>query len=518
MRKSLRLIPFFLFFFILQLTLASGNAQDRRERPPEYKELMNAVRIDDLNARIKELERIKAAYPQSSYLPAIESALSTARIGLAQDVDSIVELQEPSLQAARGAGRIYSYYRASMEILRHKNLALFEKKKVTAAVNRYVAEGLKLSSDPEFIKTVPPDQRDYVQSNAPTLYLAQALAFLNEGEAGKALSSVEDYIKNGGLVEKTYHYVRASVMGALGKNQEALDSFLDAAAENFEDAEEKAREYWIKVHGSEKGFEAKLEAEQRKLPFRPEPFKPAQGWKGKTVLAELFTGSECPPCVAADLAFDGLIESYARDYLAVLEYHLPIPGPDPMMNAATQKRARFYGVNSTPTVIFDGGEKIVGGGSRQMAEEKYQKYATEVNSRVFAQPEVRLKASARLSGDEVKILFSADKDLPGVDYQFALVQTEEKYRGGNGIVFHKMVVRDFLTLDRGEAREKKVRFRISQAEKDAEERLAEHEKENNVSFKEKHNSIDRRRLLVVFFLQDGLTKKVLNSVVAEVGK
>ena len=73
----------------------------------------------------------------------------------------------------------------------------------------------------------------------------------------------------------------------------------------------------------------------RTLPFEPEAFKAPAGWKGKTVLAELFTGSECPPCVGADIAFDALIESIPAKYLAVLVYHLPIPRPDPMINPAT---------------------------------------------------------------------------------------------------------------------------------------------------------------------------------------
>ena len=36
------------------------------EPPPEYKEVMAAMRIEDLAAQIKELERIKAAYPNSA--------------------------------------------------------------------------------------------------------------------------------------------------------------------------------------------------------------------------------------------------------------------------------------------------------------------------------------------------------------------------------------------------------------------------------------------------------------------
>jgi hypothetical protein len=485
------------------------------QQPPEYKELMSAMRIEDLTARLKELERIKAAYPQSRYGAAIDNAIVVARIGLAPDVETIVKLQQPVVQSAQGTGRIFAYYSASMQILRHRKIAQFDKNKVTKTVEGYVADGLKLASDPEFIKTIPPDQRDYAKSNAPTLHLALALAYLNEGSADKSQKGLQDYVKSGGVQEKTYQYVLGSTMGALGKNKEALDSFLRAAAESFEDAAEKAREYWVKVNGSSEGFEAELEARQRQLPFPVERFEPTKEWKGKTVLAELFTGSECPPCVASDLGFDGLIESFKSEHLAVLEYHLPIPRPDPIMNMATRRRGRYYGVNSAPSVFFDGESFAGGGGARQMAEEKYKLYAAEVKSRVYAEPELRLKVSAKLAGDDIRVRFSADKDLAGVDYQFALVQEEEIYRGGNGIVYHKMVVRDFLTLNRAAAKDKNARFNIVQAEKDAEARLAEVEKERGFTFEERHSRLDRTRLLVVFFLQDGLTKKVYNAAVAK---
>jgi tetratricopeptide (TPR) repeat protein len=486
------------------------------QQPPEYKELMSALRIEDLAARLKELERIKAAYPQSRYAAAIDNAILASRIGLAPDVDAVVKLQQPAIQSAQGTGRIFAYYSAAMQIVRHKNIAQFDKNKVTKTVEVYVAEGLKLASDPEFIDTIPPDQRDYARSNAPTLHLALALAYLNEGRAEKSQKSLQDYVKSGGVQEKTYHYVLGTTMGALGKNKEALDSFLRAAAEGFEDSAKKAKEYWSKVNGSSEGFEAGLEARQRQLPFQIERFEPAKEWKGKTVLAELFTGSECPPCVAADLGFDGLIESFGPEHLAALEYHLPIPRPDPIMNMATRRRGRFYGVNSTPAVFFDGESFAGGGGARQMAEEKYQQYAQAVKARVYNQAELRLKVSARLTGDDVRVRFSADKDLAGVECQFALVQEEEVYRGGNGIVYHKMVVRDFLTLDRAAAKDKTARFNIVQAEKDAEARLAEIEKERGFTFEEKHTRIDRARLLVVFFLQDSLTKKVYNAAVTKV--
>jgi len=517
MKKAPRQVWLLVFFLSLAVAGPCGGAQTRPgQQTPEYKELMSAMRIEDLNARVKELERIKAAYPQSRYAAAIDNAVAVARIGLAADVDTIVKLQQTVLQSAQGTGRIFAYYSASMQILRHKNIAQFDKTQVTKTVEGYVEGGLKLASDPEFIKTIPPDQRDYAKSNTPTFYLALALAYLNEGSAEKSQKCLQDYVQSGGVQEKTYHYISGSTLGAMGKNKEALDSFLLAAAEDFEDAADKARECWIKANGSSEGFEAALEARQRQLPFPLEHFKPPKDWKGKTVLAELFTGSECPPCVATDLGFDGLIESFGPEHLAILEYHLPIPRPDPIINMATRRRGRFYGVNSTPAVFFDGESLAGGGGARQMAEEKYQQYATEVKTRLNTQAELRLKVSAKLAGDDIRIKFSADKDLAGVDYQFALVQEEEKYRGSNGIVFHKMVIRDFLTLNRTAAKDRSARFNIAQAEKDAEARLAELEKERGFTFEERHSRIDRTRLRVVFFLQDGLTKKVYNAAVARV--
>src|SRR5262249_28129777 len=56
-------------------------------------------------------------------------------------------------------------------------------------------------------------------------------------------------------------------------------------------------------------LEAKDLAEYEKttLGFTPEPFKGRKGKSDRTALLELFTGAECPPCAAADLACDALV-------------------------------------------------------------------------------------------------------------------------------------------------------------------------------------------------------------------
>ena len=70
--------------------------------------------------------------------------------------------------------------------------------------------------------------------------------------------------------------------------------------------------------------------------------------------------------LAADAAFDYLIDRYRTSSLAILEYHQHIPAPDPMANASTDARAEYYGVQSTPTAIFGGTTGITSGGSRMV--------------------------------------------------------------------------------------------------------------------------------------------------------
>ena len=47
------------------------------------------------------------------------------------------------------------------------------------------------------------------------------------------------------------------------------------------------------------------------LNFKTEKFAGRKGKSTRAVLVELFTGAQCPPCVASDMAFDGLEKTYA---------------------------------------------------------------------------------------------------------------------------------------------------------------------------------------------------------------
>ena len=504
-------------FFVLGFASPSGR-QQRRDRAPELAEYQNALKIQDLAARVRELERIKAAYPSTQYGALIESAILYARIQMATTVDEVIKLHEPVIRGADGMNRVFVFYSFSWDILRHPNAARFDKAKATRAVLDYVDRGLKLALDPEFQKTLPADQIPFLEMNRPTFHLAEAAAYINEGNAPKAAAALEKFRKSGHAFDQVYYYILGDLDTARGWEKEALESYLSAAAENYGDALAKARTLYQKLNGSLDGFEAKVEDRQRQLPFALEVYKPDKRWEGKTVLAELFTGSECPPCVGADLGFDGLIEAFDSRFLAVLEYHLPIPRPDPMMNQATKRRAREYGVTSTPSTFFDGEATAGGGGNRSMAGEKFREFGGEVRARLAEKPAVKLEAKAARAGDLVRVEFKADKTPSGADFHIALVQEEERFRGSNGLVFHKMVVREFVTLSEAAVKGGTYTLDIAAAEAAAADSLAEFEREMSFRFPVKKDRIDRSALRVVIFVQDRTTKKVLNAAVAIVPK
>jgi hypothetical protein len=203
--------------------------------------------------------------------------------------------------------------------------------------------------------------------------------------------------------------------------------------------------------------------------------------------------------------------------VAVLEYHLPIPRPDPMMNPSTQMRQEFYGVNSTPTVVIDGDKKLVGGGGRGSSEAKFKQYKSEIEARVNAAPGLALKARAARSGDAIRVECEFENPGPAIEVSVALVQDEEKYKGSNGLAFHKMVVREIAVFPQGV---RGATFDLAKSEQSADLYLTEFENTNTrfqgFKFPERHAKIARQGLRVVVFAQEKNTKKVLNAVVADV--
>lgn len=508
-----------LLFALGWLVAGQALAQGRQAPPPEYKELVATYDIQDPGVRLKEFERIKAAYPNSQYREAIEGSILEAKVELAETLETVLSLQKDFMVKGRGPARLQNPVVMAVQLLGHPRLAAFDKSEVLNVTLRYKDEALKAAADPVTYEGIPQDQRDFFKTQfLNAMELLAAKAYLNAADTVKAMSALDSYRKAGGATGGNYYYVLAGVFEKTDKVDEAYDAYLTAAVENYEDAADRAKALFVKIHGQAEGFAAALEAKFKALPFHPESFKVPADWKGKAVLAELFTGSECPPCVGADIGFDGLVETVPAKYLVVLVYHLPIPRPDPMMNPATKTRQDVYGVNTTPTVVIDGTNKMVGGGGRGMAEGKFTQYRAAIEALLSAAPAVSLKVRASLAGDTVKAAYEFDKAVPGADYHLVLVQDEQEHKGSNGVVYHKMVVRDLVTVD--PAAPKTAAFDLAASEKAADAYLTEFEKAYtrvpNFKWDVRRNAIPRGGLKVVFFVQEKESRKVLNAVVADV--
>ena len=142
----------------------------------------------------------------------------------------------------------------------------------------------------------------------------------------------------------------ATVAGALGEmaakagnDAKAMEYLIPARLSGHapDTANRLSKTLYKKSHnGSLDGLEAMLDTEYRKRfpnPIHVEAYKPAEKRSDRMVLAEVFTGSGCPPCAGADMAFDAAMERYARKDLAVVMYHVHVPRPDPMTTVETTR-------------------------------------------------------------------------------------------------------------------------------------------------------------------------------------
>lgn len=199
-------------------------------------------------------------------------------------------------------------------------------------------------------------------------------------------------------------------------------------------------------------LQVKLDQEYLKKvpPFEVKPYAGRENKQAnRTVLLELFTGAECPPCVAADVAFDALLEAYQTDHMIGLQYHLHIPGPDPLTNPATEARSRYYQVRGTPSIYFNGHAhpEARGGGPMQASPVLYERYQKVLNELLETEKKASIELQVTRNGDKLQVAAKANiQGEPADDakYRLRLVLAEEsiRYVGGNDLRFHHHVVRD----------------------------------------------------------------------------
>jgi hypothetical protein len=260
-------------------------------------------------------------------------------------------------------------------------------------------------------------------------------------------------------------------------------------------------------------------------PFKPEEFKGRKGKSDRVVLMELFTGAECPPCVASDLAFDALQSTYKPGEVVFLQYHLHVPGPDPLTNKSDLDRAEFYGqkIRGTPSVFFNGKKDDSGGGQAAQAKLKYTAYRETIEEFLEKPAGAKIQLSASQKGNEIAIK-AAVSDLanPGekVVLRFALTEERVRYQGGNGLRYHHSVVRDLPGGAKGvaltkNASEHTATVDLAKLRADITKYLEDFAKEDE--FPNPDRPLALRNLRVVAFVQDDATGEVLQAAQVEVG-
>ncbi len=248
------------------------------------------------------------------------------------------------------------------------------------------------------------------------------------------------------------------------------------------------------------------------IPREPEEIRPS----GRVTLVELFTGAMCPPCVAADVAVDAVAEHFRRDEVVVLQWHLPIPAPEPLVAPVAQARAKQYGIGGTPTVVFNGRSRISGGGKADAAPDLYARYGKELEPLLRAPPRVSLSLDARLDDDgHVRAVVQTDA-TPQLTLHAVLAEREVVFPGSNGMLLHHNVARAAFTPADGlaPAGRHELQLDLAAVTQELDECVAGLERDE--PFLVRPVRPERTRLVVIAFVIDPSTGEVLQAAQAPV--
>lgn len=382
-------------------------------------------------------------------------------------------------------------YEASLALLRGGS-----RYKVTASEAQALAESLEKQAAPYG----PRFLRSTLQQIAEGLASDKALAKVSAQAAEKVAK---------GFTEKDTADYQSQILGTW---KTALQNAGDSAAVET-----------IKARIAK--LDEKQDAEYAKNipPFKPETFKGRQKKDANRVaVMELFTGAQCPPCVAADVAFDALESAYSSKDLILIQYHLHVPGPDPLTNAATEARMSYYKKvhpnvvrGATPTTLFNGSPKAGGGGSLAGSESKFGKYVEVINPILETSTVVTLSGKATRTGNKI----SAKVEVQGADpkdelaVRFVLVEEKIKYVGGNKLRFHHHVVRAVPKTTgpvAGQKTNHSTLIDLTQLHQELTEYLDEYAR-NKRPFPNSHRPLDFQGLKVIALVQNDQTGEIVQA-------
>jgi len=266
-------------------------------------------------------------------------------------------------------------------------------------------------------------------------------------------------------------------------------------------------------------------------PIAATPYVASTTHSGRAVLVELFTGAGCEPCMAPDLAFDAGLQRYSRGELVLLVHHDNAPFSDPLANEVTEERAKYYSTGgSTPHGLLDGKELKLVEGLPLHAQDAFDSMVKSIDQRLDVPAGAHLEIQAKRQGSTIQVVVHGAVLAPQTKLflHIDLVETELSYSGENGLRLQRMVVRATAKQTEGESGlplagrhkiEAKYTFDLKQIEAanliyydrfDADLKKRTHGMAG-AKYREKKNIIDPAKLAAVAFVQNDMTKEVLQS-------
>lgn len=536
----------------LLVPLTFAMAQTARETPPDQKAYAEASRTADPAKKIAALEKFKLDFPKSNYAQMADNSILSALLKDMPDQKARVRKTAAAIYKAAALRDKEASRGGVMVTTRNRESAALRIAEQFLSANVFLkdAEGwAKRSIEPMRENVWMSEQRESLaKRKQPIPAQGELIKRFNEQRATRqgVLGQIEWKLGREAeakkLLETAYaasqsNVAVAAALGEIarkdGDDAKALDYLIPVRLSGHApaSASEAFESIYRKLHGgSLDGVEAMLDREYRKRlpnPVHVEAYKPDGKRSDRVVLGEVFTGSGCPPCAGADLAFDAAMERFAHKDFAVVMYHQHIPRPDPMTTPETTARAKFYEVRGVPTFAVDGADTI-GGGSREMAKGIYDRLITDVEKDLDSPAEAHVRLNAALTGAGVHASVVVDGvkgDAKDVRVQILLVEKEIRFNGENGIRFHPMVVRAFgggsadgFKLD-GAGGSFEASFDLDAVSKAIKQHLDEYEAKGHrgesFKFAEKKYQIDRKDLAVVAFVQDAKTRHILQAAWAD---
>ena len=494
--------------------------------PPDLKAYQDANRISDPQKKVEALEKVIADFPKSSNIYNVHQAIMNTLIKKMPDQkDRILMHAEKFIETIPEAGKSFAY---------------------SNVVNALVEANIALDKAEEFatknLALVEENQAKALRTARASKQAVMSAIYVKKGKIKEAEKEFQALYASLPTLDSPPSSLRLTALGLadLAEKEGKADKVVEylTAAAVLKQLDAKARQQletaYRKTHkDSLAGLEEMIDAKYERVfpePVKAVPYQPTSARSDRAVLAEVFTGSGCPPCVAADLAFDTFLSRYQRKDVVVMMYHQHIPQPDPMTNPSTLARAKYYGVRGVPTFAIDGDSSMSGGGPRNSTKSVYDRLLPVIEKELEKKAEAQIKLDAVMADSAIKVLASVTPtkaEATNLKLQIALVEERMRFTGENGIRIHPMIVRSLagenaggFTIDAAKPEAVSWRFDLNAISQELKKHLDDFEagrKDNDgYTFVEKKHLIDAGNLSVVAFVQDEKTKQILQAVSVKV--